>query len=477
MSWFLERMDAEEDIIPLDAGIKGHAEIGRKVQDIKEDEEGSRESGKITLAFLSFAAVLISMSLLLLLLNNVGFLKGPIWQVAVMVFALVLVVISISIYLTRSNDQGKGTRDAMKRFMLKMEEGGRVGGQLPLLSYFFGLILLFNGVIILRPLGIPISVVITAFTMSLLFLYGVLLASLIFYFIRTRNVEGTRNIKLGMPLILVLVISVSVLFIIASDIIDPDGTLGWIFLIISLVWFIGALFFDLYKSIRKYGGLRRSDDSEDLPLATIALVASVFTVMAFLARGDNLENYNTLTIVMAAIWLGGAVIFFIKGSSDRSRATRSKTDLDISKDSKIVQVDDIGSKKRGRPLVSKRHFLIGSPDILIEENGKKIPIEIKTGKAPFRPHFSHVMQLSAYLVLVDVNYDQRTPYGYIEYVPFSGPRSRHKEEWDMLSKALVLSKVSEIRDAERIGEAHRNHDRQGKCRYCSRRKGCPEKLV
>ena len=90
--------------------------------------------------------------------------------------------------------------------------------------------------------------------------------------------------------------------------------------------------------------------------------------------------------------------------------------------------------------------------MIIEENGFKIPVEIKTGRIPVKPHFSHVMQLSAYMILMDVNCKQDTPFGYIEYAPSEKQRKRFKVDWDIMTKALVLSKVSEIREAEGMGE-------------------------
>jgi CRISPR-associated exonuclease Cas4 len=355
-----------------------------------------------------------------------------------------------------------------------MEKSRTVKGYFPMLSYFFGIILLLNGIVLLRPLGIAYDVVVTIFTLSLLIMYGALLSSIIFMIWVSKKRGVKKDLKIGFPLSILLLVSMSVLFILASDRLDPDGWFGWMFLIMSLMWFIGALSYDLFK--RKPTS-KKKKDSEDLPIATIALVASVFTAMAFLARGDNLENYNTLTIIMAIIWVIGAVFFFIKGTSERRKVRKRKKELNIPEKARIVQVDDIKDSNRGKPLVSKKHYLIGSPDILIEENGTKVPVEIKTGRAPKKPYFSHIMQLSAYLVLVDTNFKQKTSYGYIEYVPKDGARKRHKVEWDMLTKALVLSKVSEIRDAERTGVAHRNHKREGKCRSCSRRTGCPERLA
>jgi CRISPR-associated exonuclease Cas4 len=476
LSWFLERMDDTKEMPSLRDGIKAHSDEGTRVERIRLRERESRESRRITFAYLSFAVVIVSMSLLLLLLTNVGFLSEGLWQGVVIVVSVVLILISVMFYLTRSMDTGGSIRRVFGGLANRMEGKKGIGGYFPLLSYIFGLILLVNGIVLLRPFGIPDDTVIGAFTISLIVIYVILLVSVIFYFRATRSRKGRKDIKLGMPMLLMLLVSIAVLFVIASEELDQDMILGWVFLGISFMWFIGALVFDLIKSFRTRGTLRGKGDSEDLPLVTIALAASVFTVMAFLSRGNNLEDYNTLSVIIAGLWLVGAVGFFIKGTADRILASNSKEKVALPKRSTIISVDDIGSGKRGKPLVSKKHFLIGSPDVIIEEEGMKVPVEIKTGRSPDRPHFSHIMQLSAYLVLVDVNHSQTTPHGYIEYVPSKGERKRHKVEWDMMTKALVLSKVSEIREAERIGEAHRNHNRAGKCRNCSRRSGCPERL-
>ncbi len=477
LSWYLERMDSEEDLKPLEQGSTAHGKVGTELEGIRDRDLESQRSKRITIAYVSFGAIILSMSLMLLLLSNLGFLKGPIWRMAVVISSIFLLVVSTAIYLTRSFAPSKGPKVGFFTLFKRMERSDSVGGYFSVLSYLFGVVLLINGIILLRPLGIPDNAIVTAFTVSLLFMYGILFVSMIYFLKGTREEGGGKDLKLGMPMVVVLLVSISVLFIMLSDEVDPDGYFGWVFLILSLLWFIGALVYDLIKGRKWQGKKKKAQDREDLPLATIALIASVFTAMAFLSRGDNLENYNTLSFVIAALWLGGAVIFFIKGSSERKEAKTGLVKMSLPEKSRILQIDDIGSGNRGKPMVSKRHYLIGSPDILIEENGRKIPVEIKTGKAPPKPHFSHIMQLSVYLILVDMNFHQETPYGYIEYIPKKGSRKRHLIEWDMMTKALVLSKVSEIREGERKGEAHRNHSREGKCRYCSRRIGCPERLV
>ncbi len=53
----------------------------------------------------------------------------------------------------------------------------------------------------------------------------------------------------------------------------------------------------------------------------------------------------------------------------------------------------------------------------------------------------------------------------------------HDIEYNDDLKRLVLQKMGEMRACIAKGEAHRNHNRPGKCLHCSRRSVCPERLA
>jgi CRISPR-associated exonuclease Cas4 len=65
----------------------------------------------------------------------------------------------------------------------------------------------------------------------------------------------------------------------------------------------------------------------------------------------------------------------------------------------------------------------------------------------------------------------RVAYGILRYGDV-----QHIVAFDDNLRALLLKKVRELREAMASGEAHRDHDRPGKCRSCSRRDACPERL-
>jgi CRISPR-associated exonuclease Cas4 len=81
------------------------------------------------------------------------------------------------------------------------------------------------------------------------------------------------------------------------------------------------------------------------------------------------------------------------------------------------------------------------------------------------------MQLTAYLLLVEENYDV-PQYGLLMY-----GSNVYRIEYEEDLKKVLLQKVDEMRRALETGEVHRNHNRPGKCRHCSRRDICPERLA
>ena len=62
-----------------------------------------------------------------------------------------------------------------------------------------------------------------------------------------------------------------------------------------------------------------------------------------------------------------------------------------------------------RPLYDADTHLTGKPDYLVDDNGKIIPVEVKSGWAPPEPHPGHIYQLLAYCLLVERTYEKRPP--------------------------------------------------------------------
>src|SRR5947209_1294733 len=59
--------------------------------------------------------------------------------------------------------------------------------------------------------------------------------------------------------------------------------------------------------------------------------------------------------------------------------------------------------------------LVGKPDYLIKHSRELMPVEVKTGRTPKSAYPSHIMQLTAYCLLVEETYDSRPSHGVIKY--------------------------------------------------------------
>lgn len=141
-------------------------------------------------------------------------------------------------------------------------------------------------------------------------------------------------------------------------------------------------------------------------------------------------------------------------------------------DGEIIYSDMGTWLRQRRPLYDRDLGLTGRPDYLIEQDdGTVIPVEVKSGDAPFEPYAGHVMQLAAYCLLVQRVYGVRPPHGIIQYrdKAFTVTFSVHLE-----SEALAL--LREMRANGRMPNVGRSHENGRRCQACGHRTHCGEAL-
>ena len=203
-----------------------------------------------------------------------------------------------------------------------------------------------------------------------------------------------------------------------------------------------------------------------LLLATIVIGIHAIALVA----AENRSQAGFILIVIAFIWT-----FFATWQLQRSLkaenemiSSREKAGLDAG--TELVYSDD---EKTSELLVDDVSGLRGRPDQIVIIEGEFIPVEQKTGKVPKKPHQSHRLQVLAYISLVESNTKKSPPYGILRY----GDQDIHQGFWDEHSKRHLQENIIEVQRLMVEGGAKRNHDREGKCRNCSRRYACDESLV
>jgi len=240
--------------------------------------------------------------------------------------------------------------------------------------------------------------------------------------------------------------------------------------LISLIWLLAASYF-LYRS-ETLRDQREKLMSEALMVA-FAMVATVMTIGAVTLALITDPVLARFLEIVAVAWLIGASVFFYNSLRTMTLANIAKRIQRVEEDKQVEYVDRLAEQDHGesRLFSSDKYALRGRPDFILYSDGKHIPVEMKTGRTPQGPLFSHILQLGAYLLLVEEVYKSPPPHGILRY-----PERDEKIDWNEDLKKLVLEKMAEMREKMASGDVHRNHNRPGKCRGCSRRKGCPERL-
>ena len=168
--------------------------------------------------------------------------------------------------------------------------------------------------------------------------------------------------------------------------------------------------------------------------------------------------YLDLVILLIAL-----VLLFISGYQRRAAGLPG---------GRVVYVDTRAWDAVEKPLFDADLGLTGKPDYLVEQNGKLIPVEVKTGRTPEAPYDSHIFQVAVYCLLVHKTYGKRPPHGLIHY-----PNRDFAVDYTPALESALLDLLADIRRDEHRSSVERSHDDEQRCRRCGFRNVCDQKLV
>ena len=168
--------------------------------------------------------------------------------------------------------------------------------------------------------------------------------------------------------------------------------------------------------------------------------------------------YLALAILLIAI-----VLIFISGRQRRAAGLPG---------GRVVYTDTRLWGAVEKPLFDVELGLTGKPDYLVEQNGKLIPVEVKTGRTPEAPYDSHIFQVAVYCLLVQKTYGKRPPHGIIHY-----PDRDFAVDYTPALESALLDLLASIRRAERRSNVARSHNDGQRCRRCGFRNVCDESLA
>jgi CRISPR-associated exonuclease Cas4 len=186
---------------------------------------------------------------------------------------------------------------------------------------------------------------------------------------------------------------------------------------------------------------------------------------------NGLHFANTLLAILAAAALLGGWLAL-------RRATRTRQAAGLPS-GRVVYADTGGWRPADEPFFSATYGLTGKPDYLVETREGPIPIEVKSSAAPFHPYSSHVLQLTAYCLLVEENTGQAPPYGLIKYadaifeVDYTPALRR-----ELLALLDAMHRLRSQSNQQRARSGvPRSHDEPRRCAGCGYRQICDQSLA
>jgi CRISPR-associated exonuclease Cas4 len=141
-------------------------------------------------------------------------------------------------------------------------------------------------------------------------------------------------------------------------------------------------------------------------------------------------------------------------------------------DGSVIYADDGTWFQNDEVLTDPELRLAGKPDYLVEqEDGRIVPVEIKSSPAPELPWPGHVMQLLAYCRLVEATFGIRPTHGILQYTD----RAFSVDYTETLEQDL-LDTLHEMNRDQRALEVDRDHQEPRRCASCGFRQRCNQSL-
>jgi CRISPR-associated exonuclease Cas4 len=161
------------------------------------------------------------------------------------------------------------------------------------------------------------------------------------------------------------------------------------------------------------------------------------------------------------VLLGGALLLWA-GRRRRSAGLPS---------GRVVYMDMGNVDRQRTPLFDPGLQLTGRPDYLVEAGGNRVPVEVKSARAPIVPYRGHVLQIAAYCHLSQAVFGVRPTHAILRY----RDRSVAVDYTPDLENEL-LDVLAEMRRHEGL-ELNRSHMSANRCRACGYRDECEQSLV
>ena len=241
-----------------------------------------------------------------------------------------------------------------------------------------------------------------------------------------------------------------------------DSVLKYFFIIIALFWLLNSAFF-LYRESKAPPVLKIRYEKFLLISSMGALIIAFFVILFSISPNKEISKFVE---ILSLLWVVIASLIFYRSLYLGEKIVERK----IKYAPLESEIEYVGTDT-AEEIVSEKYGLRGKPDYIIRVGDDYIPVEKKTTDTN-APRFPHVIQLTAYCMLVEDKYGKSPPYGIIRY-----KNTQFKVPYELRWKEMVLELKKKMEEDLKRGRAHRNHYNVKKCENCVRKEFCPERLA
>ncbi len=139
---------------------------------------------------------------------------------------------------------------------------------------------------------------------------------------------------------------------------------------------------------------------------------------------------------------------------------------------RVVRADTGSWQVCDRPLYSPTYRLAGKPDYVVKVGRDLLPVEAKPGRRAARPYQGDMLQLGAYLLLLEEETGRRPPCGYLSYA-----ERTFEVPYTPALKDEVIRSLAGMRRLRAARRASPQHDEPQRCLACGHRDQCDERLA
>lgn len=174
-----------------------------------------------------------------------------------------------------------------------------------------------------------------------------------------------------------------------------------------------------------------------------------------------------LLLLVGFLILAGAIFL-----AHRSWLAQQATGLPLAQVS-VIYSDSGAWEEVAEPLFSATYGLTGKPDYVLDTKKGLVPVELKPSRVAEQPYESDIMQLAAYCLLLEDDWQETPPYGLLRYRD-----KTFRVEWTAELRQELLDLLDEMRELNAVPAAkgaplpEPQHDMTVRCHSCGFRYIC-----